>query len=298
MLDSYHFVTDNVNKECIMSKYHTKEIPYFYHIELNVFDLDKMEQFYTKYIGLQALLHEKNRVILGINNNPIITLYESKVTKRNQGLYHFALLLDNRVELANILNHLLLLNYPLTGASDHVISEAIYLDDPEGNGIEIAVDRDPSMWPIKNGELDILYRNKPLNFHELLLMKSNEAFLSLSPQTTLGHVHLHVHDVMKTGEFYRKILNMNITIDITPSALFLSYADYHHHLAMNTWTTYNIENENDENLGLRSLYLHCPDETFFERINNKLTQNSIMFSKDDNTLIFDDPANHQIILSK
>lgn len=281
-----------------MSRFHTKDIPYFYHIELNVSDIQTMTTFYSTVIGLETILTENNRVIMGVANRPFITLYKSKSTQRNQGLYHFAILLQDKQELANVLFHLLSLNYPITGASNHLISQAIYLNDPEGNGIEIAVDVDSSLWPYKNGQLDILYRNKPMNFQEVLEYKSDIPFQGLSSNTILGHIHLHVHDVLKTSDFYKKVLRMNVTIDITPSAMFLSYADYHHHVAMNTWNTYNIENENDENLGLRSLYLHSPNDNFFQIIKNKLVQHTMLFSEDEDSLIFNDPANHQIILTK
>ncbi len=280
-----------------MSKYHTKDIPHFYHIELNVSDLNTMATFYSTIIGLKILIYEKNRVIMGVTNHPLITLYKSKSTQKNQGLYHFAILLQNKQELANVLFHLLSFHYPLTGASNHLISQAIYLNDPEGNGIEIAVDMDSSLWPYKNGQLDILYRNKPMNLQEILVSKSDPPFQGLSSNTVLGHIHLHVHDVLKTSDFYKKVLSMSVTIDITPSAMFLSYADYHHHLAMNTWNTYNIENENDKNLGLRSLYLRCPNNMFFQSTKNKLIQHSITFSEGEGLLIFNDPANHQIILT-
>jgi len=281
-----------------MSNYHTKEVPYFYHIELNVSDLETMMQFYTNVIGLQVLFNEKNRVILGVSKHPLITLYRNKSTTRNQGLYHFALLLENRIELANVLYHLLSIDYPLTGASDHIISEAIYFNDPEGNGIELAVDRDKSFWPYSNGNLDIMYRNKPLDIPDLLENATSNGPIQLSSNTVLGHIHLHVHDVVKTGEFYKKVLNMDTTIDLTPSALFLSYAGYHHHVAINTWNTYKIANESDENLGLRSLFLQSPDDTYFELIKNRLHKHSVFFTSDDDILSFDDPAKHHIIITK
>lgn len=278
--------------------YHTKEIPHFYHVSLNVSDLSKMQDFYTSMIGLKVLNQDKDKVVLGVKKNPLLTLNKVTSLKRNKGLYHFALLLSKRSYLADILQHLLNNNVNITGASDHVISEAIYLNDPEGNGIEIAVDRDKSYWPYKNNQLDILYRNGPLDIKSLLSEKNKQTFSSLSDDTLLGHVHLHVHDVKKTGQFFTKIFNIDTTIDIQPSAMFFSFNGYHHHLAINTWTNYNPEEENEENLGLRSLYFYCPNQHTFDTLKMKSDQQPSFVISDDDLLIIKDPANHQIIITQ
>jgi len=171
---------------------------------------------------------------MGAGGEDLVVLVEEQSARRagrHAGLYHFALLVPSRAELARSLQRLAVTRTPIDGASDHGISEAIYLPDPDGNGIEIAADRPREQWP----SLDTLTRPAPLDLHALLATLGAAAPVRhADPATIVGHVHLHVNDIAAARRFYEDVVGF-AAMSVLPNAIFVSVAGYHHHLAYNTW---------------------------------------------------------------
>jgi catechol 2,3-dioxygenase len=171
---------------------------------------------------------------MGAGGEDLVVLVEEQTARRagrHAGLYHFALLVANREELARALQRLAVTRTPIDGASDHGISEAIYLPDPDGNGIEIAADRPREVWP----KLETLGRPNPLDLYGLLATVGDAAPVRhADAATTVGHVHLHVNDIAAARSFYEDVVGF-APMTVMSNAVFVSVAGYHHHLGFNTW---------------------------------------------------------------
>jgi catechol 2,3-dioxygenase len=205
-------------------------------LTLRVKDLQKQLEFYHDLLGFAIIHEEKNitELALGAKNFALTLVHEASAHLRPQstlGLYHFALLLPDRKTLASIVRKLLELRYPnFQGASDHLVSEAFYLSDPEGNGIELYRDRLHSEWPYQDGKLTMGSEAIDL---EAFLQESLES-KSLDPATTFGHLHLHVANLDDAETFYKN-LGLIVTQGDYPGARFLAADGYHHHIGTNLW---------------------------------------------------------------
>lgn len=203
-------------------------------VALNVLDLEKMTQFYTEFIGFQILSTNDERVELGSNGQDVQLILQKTehASEQAYGLYHTAILVPSRPALGLALSHLLVNQISLEGGADHGYSEAIYLSDPEGNGIEIYRDRPQSEWDIReNGRIigvtEELEAQSLVDYAEQL-----PADYRLDAQTIIGHVHLSVPNAAETSKRYQKVLGMTEKFGI-PSASWISSGNYHHHLAFN-----------------------------------------------------------------
>lgn len=284
-----------------MSTYHTNQIGHVSFIELNIKNWDLSLDFYTKKIGLKLLESTSDKAVLGVKpNEPLLVLHRlshaALSNSKTTGLYHFALLVDSRKELGKILRHLINLNVVLQGASNHGISEAIYLADPDGNGIEIAADTHPSTWPWRNEVLDVFSVNGPMDVHSVLAEAQHEVFTSLSEKTRLGHIHLHVDNLQASKNFYQNILNMDCVIDLPNSASFFSYGKYHHHIAINVWKGLNLSKPTTQASGLKAFSLWIPTQTEFFEIKDNLHKHAIPYQVNDQTLLTQDPAGNQLLI--
>lgn len=253
-------------------------------VYLRVVNLHQQLTFYQQIIGLQIHRQQGDTVFLGAGGADLLALIHrpEAVTSRGQnGLYHFALLLPSRSHLAQALHHLLMTRTPLQGLSDHIVSEAIYLSDPEGNGIELYTDRPQSRW-YRNGKLQMA--SLPVDVSDLMSAIDTQQSIPhhLSPETVMGHVHLHVHDLPEAICFYRDRLGMQLMFQI-PTAAFLSYDGYHHHIGVNTWAG---ELPHDENYaGLHQLVMFLPEEHW----------GSLSFESSTNrSALLRDPASNRI----
>ena len=172
------------------------------------------------------------------------------------GLYHLAILYPSRAELADALRRVIEAGIPLDGTADHGVSEALYLSDPDGNGVELHADRPRSQWNWRNGQ--VAMTTEPLDFDSLLASTEGQpAPSSVPPQTDLGHIHLHVADLSAAERFYHEFLGLAVTQRSYPGALFLSAGDYHHHLAVNTWA--GGQSPPGNSIGLISYRLEVPE---------------------------------------
>jgi catechol 2,3-dioxygenase len=201
-------------------------------VELKVLDLDKEVRFY-EWFGLSRISGDSDHGVLGAGGRPIVRLRAlhggHSRPQRTAGLYHFAILLPREEELGGFLQRALNERLPLTGTADHFVSQALYFDDPEGNGIEVYADRPRSEWRYPDGRIDI--GTEHLDFERLLRIadKPGEKF---SEGTVLGHMHLNVGDLDRSQAYYES-LGMTMMAQLGGVMRFMSWEGYHHHLGIN-----------------------------------------------------------------
>lgn len=286
-----------------MKNYHTNEIPHIKNVQIKVSNLNRSVDFYTKVLGLSVLTQNTSEAHLGNSKgDSLIDLIELKKAEarpqRFAGLYHVALLVPSRKALAKLVQHFIEQKIPVQGASDHGISEAIYLADPDGNGIEIASDTPDETWPWIDGKLDILGKNGPMDIEAVLSNNpNNEAFGKMEADTIVGHLHLHASELEKSKQFYTEILGMDVVIDLPNSALFMSYAGYHHHIALNLWNGRNVPQTPANAPGLALARLQVPSNDFIYEIEKKLIKHSYPYTKKDQALFVLDPSGNPFELS-
>lgn len=253
-------------------KFHEKPAHYIKHITLHVKDLHAMTIFYEKTLGFKAILRNDYEVELSADGiHPLVTLQQlTTATEREQrtaGLYHIAFLLPHRSDLAHILQHFDRIGMRL-GASDHDVSEALYLNDIEGNGIEIYTDRDPKTWEwLDDGMVKMsTYR---LNVDDVLT-EATDGWQGMPEGTILGHIHLSVTSLPAMRNFYTKGLGYNITTAYGDQALFLSTDDYHHHIGMNIWESLGAPAKKLSETGLAHFTIDVANKAAADKIMHDL----------------------------
>jgi catechol 2,3-dioxygenase len=206
-------------------------------VHLTVTGLDRSVAWYQSALGLRVHRHDVGSAALGDGSEEVLVLHENSAAKQprhTSGLYHYALLFPTREELARTALRLAASKVPIQGASDHGTHEAIYLPDPDGNGIELAGDRPRDQWPTPEEEFSG-GGPRPLDLDALLATVSGEALSAqVQPGLRVGHVHLHVGDIAAGLAFYRDVLGFEVWAKM-PTAAFVSAGGYHHHLGFNTW---------------------------------------------------------------
>ncbi len=232
-------------------------------VHITVTDLDRSAGFYQDAIGLQVRERSDTEASLGADGGELVHLVEDREARpagRHAGLYHFALLHPARLELARAARRLLDTATPISGASDHGVSEAIYLSDPDGNGIELAADRGRERWGDLSDPATI--GPAPLDLQGLLeLSEAEQTQPQVDPSAVIGHLHLHVGDLERALAFYRDLVGFEVMTQF-PSAAFLAAGDYHHHLGLNTWRGEGVPGAPPEAVGLRrwTVVLDGPEE--------------------------------------
>lgn len=279
-----------------MGDFHRKPNVYVGEVTIKVKDLERSIAFYQTIIGLQVLDKANGRAVLTVNGKtPLVTLEqpENVVPKagRTSGLYHFAILLPSRADLSVFLRHLLQTGYPL-GAADHYVSEALYLDDPDGNGIEVYRDRSADEWIWKNGMVNMATEQLDA---QGILAASDAEWEGLPAETLMGHIHLHVADLHKAEEFYTKGLGFE-RVATYPQAVFLSTGKYHHHIAINTWQGVGAPPPSINSVGLKWYTLVFPDMSVREAAVKQLQQIGAPVKKEQDYYLTNDPAGNQIRL--
>lgn len=204
-------------------------------VTLQVSDLQRSTRFYRDVLGFAEVAANTNEVVLGVDGKPLVILKagaSGPLNQRRLGLYHFAILLPERGSLGRVLTHLVR-NGIHPGASDHLVSEALYIDDPDGLGIEIYRDRARSEWRVANRQLEMA--SNPLDFESVVAEGGNSPWAGMPSGTTIGHVHLHVGNLEDAKRFYHEAVGLDVMVWSYPGALFLAAGGYHHHLGNNTW---------------------------------------------------------------
>jgi catechol 2,3-dioxygenase len=207
-------------------------------VRLVVADLDRAVAYYERVIGLRTLERDGSVVRLGADTTLVELEGDPDAPPRparSTGLFHLAILVPERPELARALRRVVDAGERFTGASDHFVSEALYLRDPEGNGIELYADRPRETWEWVNGELSM--GTVALDLDDLMRTEPSGTDPGMPDGTIIGHVHLQVADIPPTETFYAGELNLDVTVRSYPGALFLSRGGYHHHIGANTWAS-------------------------------------------------------------
>jgi len=219
-------------------------------VRLQVSDLARSLAYYERVLGLRALQRRDGIAVLGASNGeqPILELHErsgaTPVPRRGRlGLYHFAILVPDRASLGRFVAHLSEID-AYAGMSDHLVSEAIYLTDPDGLGIEVYADRPRSDWRYEGRQ--IAMSTMPLDAQDLVRAAGGEPWTGMPNGTRIGHVHLHVADLRAAEAFYHSALGLDQVVWGYPGALFLSAGGYHHHLGTNTWAAGATPAQDDE----------------------------------------------------
>jgi catechol 2,3-dioxygenase len=221
------------------SGYRLPEATHLGRVRLQVADLDRSTAFYEKVLGLRTIRRSADTVSLGTHDEDreIVHLHQLRtarpVPRRGLlGLYHFAILLPDRAALGRFLAHLAEIGH-YAGMSDHFVSEAVYLTDPDGLGIEVYADRPRDAW--KYDERQLYMTTNHLDVDDLISAAGGEKWKGMPAGTVLGHVHLYVGDIDKAEAFYHDALGFDKVVWSYPGALFMSAGGYHHHLGTNTW---------------------------------------------------------------
>src|SRR5690554_2420981 len=204
-----------------MKRFHKKPNRFVTQVTLRVQDLEKSSGFYKHIMGFNILEEKEDVVVLTVDElTPILTLIQPKSPKpkipRRTGLYHFALLLPNRIQLGLFLKNLRENNYPIIGGSNHGVSEAIYLQDPDNNGIEVYADMDVSSWQWKDKEIEMV--TEPLDYGSLLAETHDNIWTGMSKETIIGHIHLPVGDLDSAKRFYVEGMGFDVVMEISGSA--------------------------------------------------------------------------------
>jgi catechol 2,3-dioxygenase len=238
-------------------------------VHLTVSDLERSVGYYETAIGLVPLDRGDGRATLGVAARPLLVLVEERGARPAAGytgLYHFALLLPLRADLARWLAHAARDRVPLTGLSDHFVSEAIYLTDPDGHGIEIYQDRPRQTW---EGLVASRMTTLPLDVDALfaeLADPASEPFEGLPAGTVMGHVHLKVATIPDTIGFYRDVVGFGVMAELGRQAAFLSAGGYHHHIGANTWESRGAAPPPEGSAALRHATIVVPGEDERERV--------------------------------
>lgn len=220
-------------------------------VALTVHDLDRVSAFYQRVVGLHELSAEANVVRLGAGDTVLLELRgDSKALRRSPrdaGLFHTAFLLPSRADLGAWTKHAAQTRAPVVGASDHLVSEAIYLADPEGNGVEIYADRPPSAWQKRDGLLQM--PSDPLDVEDLIASASSKDWKGFPVGSDIGHVHLQVGAIAPAEAFYSGILGLAVTCRY-PGGTFYADGGYHHHIATNIWNSRGARARSEPSTGL------------------------------------------------
>ncbi len=271
-------------------------------VHLTVAELDRSLEFYRGAIGFRMARRETDGAVLSVDGTaPLLLLTEHPGARpkppRTTGLYHYAILLPQRADLARSLQRLSEVRYPLQGASDHLVSEALYLADPDGNGIEIYADRARERWP-RLGDL-LQMGTEPLDVDDLLgeLAQDGRPWQGLPADTRIGHVHLHVADLDQAEAFYSGVLGFDLMLHYGRSAAFLSAGGYHHHIGLNTWAGVGAPPPPPDAAGLRAFTIQLPDAAEQERVVERVQAAGLTGEYDGEAVFLRDPSGNGIRLA-
>ncbi|EDL64083.1 VOC family protein [Bacillus sp. SG-1] len=275
--------------------FHQAPMTFVGNVNLKVENLERSLLFYKELVGFKVLEQTERTASLTADGKTALLNLEQPEdilpkTGRTTGLYHFALLLPERDDLANIVQHFSDIGLRI-GSSDHLVSEALYFSDPDGNGIEIYTDRPASDWNWTNNEVNMAV--DPLDFNDLLSIKRDHPWNGLPVQTVIGHIHLHVSELAKTEEFYTKGLGFDVVSRYGSQALFISTGNYHHHIGLNTWNGTGAPPPAANSAGLEFYTLMLPNKEKRKEIVERLKSIGAAVTEGFMT---EDPSGNRILL--
>ena len=268
-------------------------------VDLTVTDLARSIAYYEDVVGLVAGQPVDGVASLGAGAEPLVVLHEDRAAQpagRHAGLFHFALLHPTRGDLAHAALRIAGAGEPLAGASDHGVSEALYLRDPDGNGIEIYADRDRSQWPPPTdpGQKIGMY-TIPLDLRDLVAtVEGAEPQEHAGDGLVMGHVHLHVGDIARAVAFY-EALGMEQMAEM-PSAAFLAAGGYHHHLGVNTWQGEGIGPAPPGTVGLRRWTIVVPQAADVAATAARLRDAGVEVREEGGAIVARDPWETELVV--
>ncbi|CYV41283.1 VOC family protein [Streptococcus suis] len=259
-------------------------------VALNVRNLELQSLFYQQVLGLQVLTENSKQIDLGVGQTALIRLIQTEQkgeVSHSYGLYHLAIVLPSREDLGTIFRHFIDNKVPLQGASDHGYSEAIYLADTEGNGIEIYRDLPQDTWDVRpDGR--IVGITEPMDAETIYALgKKADAAYQMPAGSRMGHVHLSVRESAASSRFYQEVLAVEDKFSV-PSAAWLASGDYHHHLAVNEWGGKNLKTRQEGMPGLSYYTVIYSNQEAFEATLNRAIAANLIVHKLDNTATFVD----------
>jgi catechol 2,3-dioxygenase len=263
-------------------------------VELTVSDLGRSLDYYREAIGLGVRVQDDGHASLG-GDSELLVLHEvpgALPAPRNTGLFHFALLVPERRDLAAWLAHAIREQVPMTGVSDHFVSEALYLRDPDGHGIEIYADRPRELWEGQVARMT----TEPLDLQNLLGELDDperEAFEALPSGTVMGHVHLQVADIPETLRFYRDVLGFDEMASYGSQATFLSAGGYHHHVGANTWASAGAPPPPEGSAALRLVTMLLPSDEARDEVLSRVAETG----QEPEDSIVRDPSGNSLLLA-
>jgi catechol 2,3-dioxygenase len=280
------------------------------HVSLTVADLDRQVEFYQKVIGLQLQGRDGNTASLGAGKDELLRLTQVSGAGRRRGttgLYHFAIVLPDRRELARAIGRLFALrvrNYP----TDHIMTKTTYLDDVEGNGIELYTESpEDGTWSMANGDYVTVRADgslsdgrEPLDVEALLthLKPDDRLDAPMPPETRVGHVHLHVRNINEAVGFYHGIIGFDVMgIASAFRMAFVSAGGYHHHIGLNTWQGEGAPPPAPNSLGLRYFSVSLPDQTALDHVLERVQRASLPSERMEAGVLLHDPSQNGVVLA-
>jgi catechol 2,3-dioxygenase len=240
-------------------------------VTLRVNDLAGLTAFYRDAIGLSVIREEPGRALLGVDGEVLVRLEQGGSRPTSPaGLFHLAILLPSRAALADWVRHAAVSRVALEGASDHLVSEALYLSDPEGNGIEIYRDRSRAEWPRRDGAIQMA--TDRLDLQKLLNEASAGSYSGMPSGTRMGHIHLRVGSTEAAEAFYVGKLGFDLMVRY-PGASFMASGGYHHHIAGNIWNSRGAGARGEGEAGLAWYELVARDAADFEAMRQRILAN-------------------------
>ena len=277
--------------------FHEKPNTYVTNVEIKVSDLQRSLTYYQEVIGFKVLHQESHKATLTADGKTaLLTIVQpdkvEEKTSLTTGLFHFAILLPTRRDLANIISHFHN-NGIYLGASDHDVSEALYLNDPDKNGIEVYADRPESEWTWQFDQVHMV--TEPLKIHSIL-EEGDGRWNGLPTDTVMGHIHLSVSNLSAAEEFYTKGLGFEVVTRYGAQALFISTGRYHHHIGLNTWHSENAPKLGENMVGLKTFSLRLDNEEQAATMKENLRAIGAPVTNIDGGFQTEDPAGNVVLL--
>lgn len=268
-------------------------------VQLSVSDLDRSIDYYRHAVGLSLMSRDGLQAALGVGRTELLELREEPGARPSlgyTGLYHFALLVPERADLARWLAHAARDRVALTGMADHFVSEALYLSDPDEHGIEIYWDRPREGW---EGQVERKMTTARLDVEGLMSEireQPEEPFAGLPPGTVMGHVHLKVAGIDETVEFYRDLLGFGLMATFGHQAAFLSAGGYHHHLGANVWESAGSPPAPQGTARLLQVNILLPTAEDRDRLEDRVAREGLEPSRVDGAVLLRDPSGNPVAL--
>jgi catechol 2,3-dioxygenase len=282
-------MTESIHPDTVMGTVH-----------LAVSDLGRSLVYYQDNIGLTLQRQDDNVARLGVKGRELLRLTEkpgARLAQRVTGLYHFALLLPSRLDLARILSHFVSSETPLGGFADHDVSEAIYLSDPDGHGIEIYRDRSRQEWHYDGDQLRITTERFDAEGVLEELHDADGSWEGLPDATIMGHTHLHVADIPAAEHFYVDVLGFDLIARYGLGAIFLSAGGYHHHLGLNTWAGQGAPPPPPEALSLNWYEIRLPDVSALADVMKRISAAGLPYTEAEEGVFVADASANRLLLT-